>query len=95
MRCALVAKFTVELEENKDSAAAVDLTAKGAAFVFQALAVVRGVGCDIVLDDDGDDNDDGDKSPDFGAGLGVVLTAGVRRPRTEALAAIVLLFNGV
>ena len=68
MRCALVAKFTVELEENKDSAAAVDLTAKGAAFVFRALAVVRGVGCEEELDDD--EQDDGDKSPDFGAGLG-------------------------
>jgi hypothetical protein len=55
------------------------------------------VGCDNELDgngnDDGigDDGDNGDdKSPDFGAGLGAIVTAGVRRPRAEASAAIAL-----
>ena len=70
------------------------LTAKGAAaFVFQALAVVRGVGCDNEVNDDDDDDDD--NSPGSGAGLGAVTTAEARRPRAAVLAAIVLLLNGV
>ena len=56
--------------------AAEDLTAKGAAFVFRALA-----------------DDDGDKFPDFGAGLAAIMIAGVRRPRAAALTAIADLSN--
>ena len=83
-----------ELGENHDSTAAADLTVKGAAFVFQALADgwVRGVGC---YDEGLDDDDDDDKSPGFGAGLAAIITAGVRRPRAAALAAIAHLSNGV
>jgi hypothetical protein len=44
---------------------------------------------DKALDGDGDDDDD-DRSPDFGAGLGSIMTAEVRRPRAGALAAIAL-----
>jgi hypothetical protein len=84
--------------ESNDSAVAADLTAKGAAFVFQALAawlaVVRfGVGCDNELDDDDDGSDD--KTPDFDASMGAIMTARVRRPRAAASVAIALSFNGV
>ena len=86
-----------KLGESNDAAAAIDLNAKGAAaFVFQALAdiaVVRGVGCDNEVN--GDDDDDGGNSPSSGAGLGAAMTAEARRPRAAALAAIVLLLNGV
>jgi hypothetical protein len=51
------------------------------------------VGCDNEVNDDDDDADD--NSPGFGAGLGAVMTAESRRPRTAALAAIVLPLNGV
>jgi hypothetical protein len=58
--------------------------------------VVRGVGCDDEgLDDDGDDDGDDDKTPDFDAFLGAIMTAGVRRPRAAALAAMALSINGV
>jgi hypothetical protein len=83
-----------ELEDGSDSAAAADLTVKGAACVFRALADgwVRGVGCD---DEGLDDDDDGDKSPNCGAGLAAIMTAGVRRQRAAALAAIAHLSSGV
>ena len=82
------------LGESNDAAAAAEFTAKGAAFVFRALADgwVRGVGCD---DEGLDDDDENEKSPDFGAGLAVIMTAGVRRPRAAALAAIAHLSDGV
>jgi|AntAceMinimDraft_5_1070358.scaffolds.fasta_scaffold103668_1 hypothetical protein len=51
---------------------------------------VRGVGCNNEVNDD-----DGDNSPDSGAGLGAVMTAEARRPRAAALVAIVLSLNGV
>jgi|AntAceMinimDraft_1070359.scaffolds.fasta_scaffold88987_1 ATP phosphoribosyltransferase regulatory subunit HisZ len=62
------------------------------AFVFQALADgwVRGVGC---YDEGLDDDDDDDKSPGFGVDLAAIITAGVRRPRAAALAAIAHLSN--
>jgi len=54
------------------------------------------VGCDDEgLDDDGDDDGDDDKTPDFDDFLGAIMTAGVRRPRAAALAAIALSINGV
>jgi hypothetical protein len=83
-----------ELEDGNDSAAFADLTVKGAAFVFRVLADgwVRGVVCD---DEGLDDDDDDEKFPDFGADLAVIMTAGVRRPRAAALAAIAHLSNGV
>jgi hypothetical protein len=58
--------------ERNDTAASADLTAKGAVLLFfsRALAVVCGVGCDDRLDDDELDN--GEKTPDFGAGLGAM-----------------------
>jgi hypothetical protein len=91
--CALRAASITELGESNDAAAVTDLTAKGAAaFVFQALAVVCGVGCDNEVN--GDDDDDGN-SPGSGAGLGAVMTAEARRPRAAALATIVLPLNGV
>jgi hypothetical protein len=49
------------------------------------------VGCDNDLHNDDDD----DKSPDFYAGMGAIMTAGVRRPEQRALAAIAFSFNGV
>jgi hypothetical protein len=83
--------YNTELEESNDAAAVRDLTAKGAAaFVFQALAVVRGVGCDNKVNGDDDNN-----SPGSGAGLGAVMTAEARRPRAAVLAAIVLPLNGL
>ena len=93
-RCALRAGCIAKLEDGSASAAAGDLTVKGAAFVFRALADgwVRGVGC---YDEGLDDDDDDDKSPGFGAGLAAIITAGVRRPRAAALAAIAHLSNGV
>jgi hypothetical protein len=85
------------LGESSDAAAVTELTAKGAAaFVFHALAdiaVVRGVGCDIEVNDD-DDDDDGN-SPGSGAGLGAAMSAKARRPRAAALVAIALPLNGV
>jgi hypothetical protein len=47
--------YSRALEKKRYSAAV--LTAKGAAFVFRALTVVRGAGCDDELDDDNDDDD--------------------------------------
>ena len=66
------------LGESIDAAAvSADLTAKGAAFVFRALAawlaVVRGVGCDNELDGDGDDDGDDDQPLDFDASLGAIM----------------------
>jgi hypothetical protein len=63
-------------------------------FFSRALADgwVRGVGCD---DEGLDDDDDDEKSPDFGACLAVIITAGLRRPRAAALAAIAHLSSGV
>ena len=55
--------------------------------------MVRGVGCDIEVNDDDDDDDD--NSPGSAAGLGAVMTAEARRPRAAALAVIVLPLNGV
>ena len=70
------------------------LAAKGAAaFVFQALAVVRGVGCDNEVNDDDDDDDS--NSPGSGAGMDAVMTEEAQRPRAAALAVIVLPLNGV
>ena len=86
MWCALRAASITELGESNDAAAVTDLTAKGAAaFVFQALAVVCGVGCDNEVN--GDDDDDGN-SPGSGAGLGAVMTTEARRPSAAALALI-------
>jgi hypothetical protein len=73
---------------------------KAQPFVFRALAarlaVVRGVGCDDEgLDDDDDDDGDGDKTPNFDASMGAIMTAGVRRLRAATLAAIAFLLNGV
>ena len=53
------------------------------------------MGCDNELDDDDNDDGDDDKTPDFDASLGAIMTAGVRRPRAAALAAIALSLNGV
>ena len=50
-------------------------------------------GCDNELD--GDADDDGGNFPDSGAGLGAIMTAEVRRPRTTALAVIALSLSGV
>jgi hypothetical protein len=47
-----------ERGRSNDSAVAADLTAKGAAFVFRALAVVCGVGCDDEQGEDELDDDD-------------------------------------
>ena len=56
-----------ERGENNDTAAAADLTAKVAVFVFRALAVVRDVGCDDELG--GDELDDDRKSLVESSGL--------------------------
>jgi hypothetical protein len=63
-------------KQRFNSCRTADLTVKGAAFVFRALADgwVRGVGC---YDEGLDDDDDDDKSPGFGAGLTAIITAGV------------------
>jgi hypothetical protein len=91
---ALRAASITELGEINDAAAVTELTAEGAeAFVFQALAVVRGVGCDNEVNGDYDD-DDGN-SPGSGAGLVAVMTAEARRARAAALAVVVLPLNGV
>ena len=58
--------------------------------------MVRGVGCDDEgLDGDDDNDGDGDKTPNFDASLGAIMTAGVRRPRAAALDAIALSLSGV
>jgi hypothetical protein len=51
------------------------------------------VGCNNELDGDGDGDDE--KSPDFDASLGAIMTEWALRPRAAALAAIALSLNGV